>query len=98
MCMALNGLRSLTGLRAGRGPRDFLRGTDRPETSYAVGEKQRIIAMVCSDPPAGRARWTVRLIAQVTPRSASRSSTSRKLKVKRWYNQTTWLMISGGKR
>ncbi len=29
-----------------------------------ASEKQRIIAMVCSDPPAGRARWTVRLIAQ----------------------------------
>ena len=28
------------------------------------GQKQRIIAMVCSDPPAGRARWTVRLVAQ----------------------------------
>ena len=27
-------------------------------------EKQRIIAMVCSDPPEGRARWTVRLVAQ----------------------------------
>jgi transposase len=27
-------------------------------------QKQRIIAMVCSDPPAGRARWTVRLLAE----------------------------------
>jgi len=27
-------------------------------------EKQRIIAMVCSAPPEGRARWTVRLIAE----------------------------------
>jgi putative transposase len=27
-------------------------------------EKQRIIAMVCSDPPEGCARWTVRLVAQ----------------------------------
>jgi len=27
-------------------------------------QKQRIIAMVCSDPPEGRARWTVRLVAQ----------------------------------
>jgi transposase len=27
-------------------------------------EKQRIIAMVCSDPPAGFARWTVRLVAE----------------------------------
>ena len=28
-----------------------------------VAEKQRIIAMVCSQPPQGQARWTVRLIA-----------------------------------
>ena len=27
-------------------------------------QKQRLIAMVCSDPPAGRARWTVRLVAE----------------------------------
>ncbi len=27
-------------------------------------QKQRIIAMVCSDPPAGRARWTVRLVVE----------------------------------
>jgi transposase len=30
----------------------------------APAEKQRIVAMACSDPPAGTARWTVRLIAQ----------------------------------
>jgi len=28
------------------------------------GQKQRIIAMVCTDPPQGRARWTVRLVVQ----------------------------------
>jgi transposase len=27
-------------------------------------QKQRVIAMVCSNPPEGRARWTVRLVAQ----------------------------------
>ncbi len=27
-------------------------------------QKQRLIAMVCSSPPAGRARWTVRLVAE----------------------------------
>jgi len=27
-------------------------------------EKQRIVAMVCSDPPEGQARWTIRLIAE----------------------------------
>ena len=26
--------------------------------------KQRIVAMVCSNPPEGRARWTVRLVAE----------------------------------
>jgi len=30
----------------------------------SASEKQRIVAMVCSDPPEGRARWTVRLIAE----------------------------------
>lgn len=30
----------------------------------SASEKQRIIAMVCADPPEGRARWTVRLIAE----------------------------------
>jgi hypothetical protein len=27
-------------------------------------QKQRLIAMVCSSPPGGRARWTVRLVAE----------------------------------
>jgi putative transposase len=27
-------------------------------------QKQRVIAMVCSDPPEGRARWTVRLVVE----------------------------------
>ena len=27
-------------------------------------EKQRIVAMVCSPPPEGQARWTVRLVAE----------------------------------
>jgi len=30
----------------------------------AAAEKQRIVAMVCSVPPPGAARWTVRLVAQ----------------------------------
>ena len=30
----------------------------------APSDKQRIIAMVCSDPPEGAARWTVRLVAE----------------------------------
>ncbi len=38
----------------------------RPGATAALddSQKQRIIAMVCSDPPEGRARWTVRLVAQ----------------------------------
>jgi putative transposase len=39
---------------------------DRPGATALLedSQKQRIIAMVCSDPPAGRARWTVRLVAE----------------------------------
>ena len=29
-----------------------------------ASQKQRIIAMVCSDPPEGQARWTIRLIVE----------------------------------
>ena len=38
----------------------------RPGRAELLGasEKQRIIAMVCSQPPEGQARWTVRLVAQ----------------------------------
>lgn len=38
----------------GRGAKELL----------GAAEKQRIIAMVCSQPPEGQARWTVRLIAE----------------------------------
>jgi transposase len=38
----------------GRGAKELLEAS----------EKQRIIAMVCSQPPEGQARWTVRLIAE----------------------------------
>jgi putative transposase len=41
---------------------------ERPRPGAAplldASQKQRIIAMVCSAPPQGRARWTVRLIAE----------------------------------
>ena len=38
----------------------------RPGASTLLDWKQRkrIIAMTCSDPPKGRARWTVRLVAE----------------------------------
>ena len=41
---------------------------DKPHPGAAEildgSQKQRVIAMVCSEPPEGRARWTVRLVAQ----------------------------------
>jgi len=39
---------------------------DRPGAAALLedSQKQRIIAMVCSAPPEGRARWTVRLVAE----------------------------------
>src|SRR5450432_1300282 len=39
---------------------------ERPGAASVLedSQKQRIIAMVCSDPPEGRARWTVRLVAE----------------------------------
>ena len=41
---------------------------ERKRTGHAelldASDKQRIIAMVCSQPPEGQARWTVRLIAE----------------------------------
>jgi putative transposase len=42
-------------------------------------QKQRIVAMVCSTPPEGRARWTVRLIAE--------EAVKRKLVPKAWNRQ-----------
>jgi putative transposase len=41
---------------------------DKPRPGAAQilddSQKQRVIAMVCTSPPEGRARWTVRLVAQ----------------------------------
>jgi len=42
--------------------------------------------------------WRMVSYVTVIPRSARSSSTSRKLRQKRWYNQTAWLIISEGKR
>src|SRR4029450_59661 len=40
--------------------------TPRPGAPEVLddSQKQRLIAMVCSSPPEGRARWTVRLVAE----------------------------------
>jgi putative transposase len=48
------GLPSALYERPGRGAKPLL----------DASEKQRIIAMVCSQPPPGCARWTVRLVAE----------------------------------
>jgi putative transposase len=48
------GLEGALWERQGRGAKQLLDNSD----------KQRIIAMVCSQPPQGQARWTVRLIAE----------------------------------
>jgi putative transposase len=39
---------------------------ERPGATEVLddSQKQHIIALVCSDPPEGRARWTVRLVAE----------------------------------
>ena len=37
-------------------------------------QKQRIIAMVCADPPEGHARWTVRLVAEASREAATGSA------------------------
>ena len=38
----------------------------RPGAAHllSAAEKQRIVAMVCSDPPEGQARWTIQLIVE----------------------------------
>ena len=48
------GLQSALFERQGRGAKPLLRES----------QQQRIIAMVCSQPPKGYARWTVRLVAE----------------------------------
>jgi putative transposase len=48
------GLESALFERQGRGAEPLLHES----------QKQRIIAMVCSEPPEGTARWTVRLVAE----------------------------------
>ena len=49
-----------------RGLEQALYDKPRPGATSVLddSQRQRIIAMVCSDPPEGRARWTVRLGAE----------------------------------
>lgn len=42
-----------------------------------VNQSQRIIAMVCGSPPAGQARWSVRLIAEETVKRKLASTVGR---------------------
>ncbi len=53
---------SLSGRRSGTA----LYEKQRPGAAEVLddSQKQRLIAMVCSSPPEGRARWTVRLVAE----------------------------------
>jgi putative transposase len=50
----------------GEGLERDLHETPRPghQPALSPGQAQRIVAMVCGPPPAGRARWSVRLIAE----------------------------------
>jgi len=49
-----------------RGLERALYEKQRPGAAEVLDEsqKQRLMAMVCSSPPEGRARWTVRLVAE----------------------------------
>ena len=49
--------------RGGLGSALYERPRPGPTEVLAPAEKQRIVAMACSAPPPGTARWTVRLIA-----------------------------------
>jgi putative transposase len=48
------------------GLQNALYESPRPGQETVLNSKQanRIVAMVCSDPPSGRARWTVRLLTE----------------------------------
>ena len=58
-------IRNLAKRYAHEGLERALYDKDRPGAVPLLesNQRQRIIAMACSDPPAGFARWTVRLIA-----------------------------------
>lgn len=59
-------VRQIGGRYQHRGLERALYDQQRPGAIPALGasQRQRIVAMVCSDPPEGYGRWTVRLIAQ----------------------------------
>jgi hypothetical protein len=51
-------------LQGGLEPALYDKGRPGAATLLEDSQRQRIIAMVCSDPPPGFARWSVRLIAE----------------------------------
>jgi putative transposase len=59
---------------------------DRPRTGRSKtttkAVEARIIAMVCSSPPSGRSRWTVRLVAEeVIERGIVRNISREKIRI-----------------
>jgi putative transposase len=58
-------IRDLAHRYNGGGLERALYDKQRPGATQILdaSQKQRIVAMVCSQPPQGRARWTVRLVA-----------------------------------
>jgi putative transposase len=57
----------LTGQRYKQGGLDralYERARPGKEARLDAQQRQRIVALVCSPPPEGRARWTVRLLAE----------------------------------
>jgi putative transposase len=59
-------IRELAHRYSGGGLDRALYDKQRPGASQILdaSQKQRIVAVVCSQPPEGRARWTVRLVAK----------------------------------
>jgi putative transposase len=64
--LTAKGVRDIGWRYASEGLDRALYDKQRPGAKPVLEDSQcqRIIAMVCSDPPEGRARWTVRLIAE----------------------------------
>jgi putative transposase len=63
--------------------RALYKGARPGEALLDAQQRQRIVALVCSPPPEGRARWTVRLLAEeavkrkLVPRAGQSESCSK---------------------
>jgi len=64
--LSAKAIREIAHRYNGKGLEGALYEGQRPGARQILDEsqKQRIVAMVCSQPPQGRARWTVRLVAK----------------------------------